>query len=359
MKRFVSLLLTFSLLPSTFNHAKAQTEVGLFIPGTTIDGVNYFLPQTALRITVVAEKTVTVPGELNKYAFRYLRLKDVPTEQSTSWRIKSVTAEPYGIPDARKAYNVKLKAKTVAPLVSLTHEGILLAINTTAEEHTLPALPQGTPAQLPLNPKLYLNQEMLTAGSTTKLAELCAQEIYDIRESRNALVRGEADNTPKDGEQLRLMLSQLDTQAEALQQLFGGYTTTCTEVFSFNYVPTQETERDLLFRFSQITGVVDRDDLSGQPVYISIKGTGNIPQPVPSIEADKKKAKIQERGIFYNVPAREAISIFDLNYIYHQSECAMGQFGTTEILSDILFDKKLTTRATFYQDNGGLKKLEQ
>ena len=37
----------------------------------------------------------------------------------------------------------------------------------------------------------------------------------------------------------------------------------------------------------------------------------------------------------------------------------MGQFGTTEILSDILFDKKLTTRVTFYQENGGLKKLEQ
>lgn len=356
MKRIVVLFIIHCTL---FIGALAQTEVSQFIPGTTVDGVNYFLPQTALRITVVAEKTVTMPGELNKYAFRYLRLKDVPTEQSTTWKIKSVTAEPYGLPDARKAYNVKLKQKTLAPLVALTHDGILLAINTTAEESALPPLPQATPAKQPLNPKLYLNQEMLTAGSTTKLAELCAQEIYDIRESRNALVRGEADNTPKDGEQLRLMLSQLDTQAEALQQLFAGYTTTSTEVFSFNYLPTSETDRDLLFRFSQITGAVDRDDLSGQPVYISIKGTGNIPQPVPSIEADKKKAKMEERGIYYNVPARVAISIFDLNYVYHQSECTMGQFGTTEILSDILFDKKLTTRVTFYQENGGLKKLEQ
>ena len=38
--------------------SKAQTEVGNFIPGSTLAGVNYFLPQTALRITVVAEKSV-------------------------------------------------------------------------------------------------------------------------------------------------------------------------------------------------------------------------------------------------------------------------------------------------------------
>ena len=77
----------------------AQTDVSNFIPGTTLEGVNYFMPQTAFRITVVAEKTVTIPGELNKYAFRYLRMQDVTTETSTVWTIKSVTLEPYGVPD--------------------------------------------------------------------------------------------------------------------------------------------------------------------------------------------------------------------------------------------------------------------
>ena len=33
-------------------------------------------------------------------------------------------------------------------------------------------------------------------------AELVAKEIYSIRESKNALLRGEADNMPKDGAQL-------------------------------------------------------------------------------------------------------------------------------------------------------------
>ena len=358
MKRFTLLLLAFNFQLSIFNSLWAQTEVSNFVPGTTIDGVNYFLPQTALRVTVIAEKSITTPGELNKYAFRYLRLQDVPTTASTSWSIKSINLEPYGIPDRTKAYNVKVKNKTIAPMVSLTHDGILLSINTEAEEHTLPALPQGTPAPQPLNPKQYMNQEILSAGSTAKMAELCAQEIYDIRESRNALIRGEADNTPKDGEQLKLMLTQLDTQAKALEQLFSGHTETSTEVFTFTYVPQQETEREVMFRFSNFAGVVDKDDLSGQPVYISIKNTGNLPPRQESPEADKKKAKMTQ-GIYYNVPAREAITIFDVNQTLLKAECNMGQFGYTEILSDILFNKKTTTKVSLYQDNGAIKKLEQ
>ncbi|MDE7166229.1 MAG: DUF4831 family protein [Bacteroidaceae bacterium] len=357
MKRIASLLLAFHT--SLFAlHSSAQTDVTDFVPGSTLEGVNYFLPQTALRITVVAEKTEVVPGELNKYAFRYLRMKDVPTAPSTTWKIKEMYLESYGVPDKAKAYNVKVKSKTSAPLVSLTRDGILLAINAEAEETALPALPKGTEVPTPLNPKQYMNQEMLAAGSAVKLAELCAQEIYDIRDSRNALVRGEADNTPKDGEQLKLMLNQLDTQAQALEQLFCGYSLTHTEVFSLNYIPTRETEKEVLFRFSQFDGVVDKDDLSGQPVYISIQNTGSLPPKQSDPETDKKKAKM-ERGVYYNVPAREAIRIFDINRSYLTAECSMGQFGYTEILSNLLFDKKLNTRVSFYQENGGVKKLEQ
>lgn len=338
--------------------ALAQTEVATYHPGATVEGVTYFLPRTALRVTVEAEKTVVTPGELNKYAFRYLRLKDVPTEAQTTWTIKRITLEPYGTPDREKAYSIKLKGRTVAPLVSLTKDGILLAINTQKAESTLAPVSTGTPAPAQLNPRQYMSQEILSAGSTAKMAELCAQEIYDIRESRNELVRGQADNTPKDGAQLQLMLGQLDTQARALEQLFSGTTQSSTEVFSFNYDPQRETQQDILFRFSQLAGVVDKDDLSGSPVYISIRNMGNLPATTPSVETNRKKAKM-EQGVYYNVPAREAVSIFDATTTYCTAEVSMAQFGNVEILSDILFDKKSTIRATFHQETGGLQRLDQ
>ena len=45
----------------------AQTEVEPFVPGSTLEGVTYYLPRTAFRVTVIAEKTTTRPGDFNKY----------------------------------------------------------------------------------------------------------------------------------------------------------------------------------------------------------------------------------------------------------------------------------------------------
>ena len=355
MKRIALLILAFTHVIGVCN---AQTEVTAYQPGVTVEGITYFLPRTALRVTVVAERKVTTPGQLAKYAFRYLRLNDVPTTATTVWTIKEVNLDAYGMPDPTKAYSIKLKNRTLAPLASLTQDGILLSINAEQAEQTLPTPPQGKPATPPADPRRYMSQEILTAGSTAKMAELCAREIYDIRESRSELIRGEADNTPKDGQQLQLMLNQLDTQSAALEQLFSGTTQTSTEVFTFTYVPTHEAERDVLFRFSQLAGVVDRDDLSGAPVYISIRPTNSLPPTTPNGETNKKKGKL-EQGIYYNVPAREKVTVFDADHTFATTEVSMGQFGNVEILGEALFDKKSTTRAFFHQTSGGLQRLEQ
>lgn len=332
----------------------AQTEVEPFVPGSTLEGVTYYLPRTAFRVTVIAEKTTIKPGDFYKYADRYLRLQNVPTEESVQWSLKSITLEPYGKPDKNKAYSIKIKSKTVAPLVGLSRDGILLSINCDADESFLPDLPKPEKGQAPENPRSYMTQEILAAGSTAKMAELCAQEIYDIRESKNALVRGEADNTPKDGAQLKLMLDQLDKQASVLESLFSGTSQTDTEVFSLFYDPQQETDHDILFRFSQKLGLLDADNLAGEPVIASVKLLETIPTTVPSDEAAKKRAKM-EHGVYYNIPARAKLSIKYNGQEYVNMETPMAQFGIVEILSNTLFDKKTNTQVTFFQTTGGTK----
>lgn len=332
----------------------AQTEVEPFVPGSTLEGVTYYLPRTAFRVTVIAEKTTTRPGDFHKYADRYLRLQNVPTEESVKWNLKSITFEPYGKPDKNKAYSIKIKSKTVAPLVGLSRDGLLLSINCDANESFLPDLPKPQKGQAPENPRSYMTQEMLAAGSTAKMAELCAQEIYDIRDSKNALIRGEAENTPKDGAQLKLMLDQLDKQASVLESLFSGTTQTDTEVFSFFYDPQQETSRDVLFRFSQKLGVLDADNLAGEPVIASIKVLETIPTTVPSEEAAKKRAKM-DHGVYYNIPARAKINVTYNGQEFVNMETPMAQFGIVDILSNTLFDKKATTQVTFFQTTGGTK----
>ena len=353
MKRLIQLLII-PLVLFTCNFASAQTEVEPFVPGSTLEGVCYYLPRTAFRVTVIAEKTTTRPGDFHKYADRYLRLQNVPTEESVTWSLKSITLEPFGKPDKDKAYSIKIKSKTVAPLVGLSRDGLLLSINCDAQESFLPDLPKPEKGAAPENPRSYMTQEILSAGSSAKMAELSAQEIYDIRESKNALIRGEAENTPKDGAQLKLMLEQLDKQAAVLESLFSGTTQTDTEVFSFYYDPQQETDRDVLFRFSQKLGVLDADNLAGEPVTVSLKVLETIPPTSLSADTAKKRAKM-EQGVYYNIPARTKINISCGGQEYVSMETPMAQFGIVEILSNTLFDKKTNTQVTFFQTTGGTK----
>lgn len=73
-------------------------------------------------------------------------------------------------------------------------------------------------------------------------------------------------------------------------------------------------------------------------------------------KAAKKKGKMEE-GVYYNVPERVAVSVFNASREFCKGEFPMGQFGHVEILSNVLFDKKTTTQVTFYPSNGAIKQL--
>lgn len=350
-------LLFISFLLSSFG-LKAQTEVTPYKPGVTVEGVTYYLPKTAIRLVVQAEKQVYSPGEFRDYANLYLSLRNIPKEASTKWSIKSITMDTYGVPDPTKIYNIKLQKRTVAPLVGLSADGLLLSVNTEGSEEVLPELPKPVPAQKRKNPRDYMDREMLSASSSAKMAELVADEIYEIRDSRNALIRGEADNTPKDGTQLKLMLDNLQLQEEAFLQMFRGCTEVSTEVFCIDIVPETELDKMVLFRFSNKFGVVDNDDLSGEPVYITVKDLKTVPEPVVDEKAAKKKQKL-EKGISYNVPSRAKVSVYAGDKTYSEGTYPFAQFGNVEILSDVLFDKNATTQVTFFQNTGGIEQISE
>ena len=129
---FAYLCALLAMTATTPDKAFAQTQVSPFVPGSTVEGVCYYLPQTALRIVVTAEREIQSPGELNQYAFKYMRINDAPSEASERWSITDIQLHPYGVPDRAKAYSIALRGRTVAPLVSLSREGIILGINAVA-----------------------------------------------------------------------------------------------------------------------------------------------------------------------------------------------------------------------------------
>ena len=340
---------------STFLPLNAQTASSYYQPGVTTEGAIYFLPKTAVNITVQIEKNTYTPGDFCKYAERYLRMKGVSPTPSVSYRIIAIRQEAIAVADTTKGFAVKFDAKTTATNVRLSDDGILLAINAEPKKVAVahPFLP--TPRPAPINPRQYMSEEILAAGSTAKMAELTAQDIYEIRESRNLLVRGQADNMPKDGEQLRLMLSQLDQQDRTMTSLFTGTTVNDTTEYTITIVPDKDINRQILFRFSQKLGLTDHDDLAGTPYYITIEDLKTVPAPEP---VDPKKKSKQVPGIYVNIPGRLRSTISDAKETLVTTEFPAGQFGNVELLSGALFNKRYTTHLWLHPLSGAVEKLE-
>lgn len=344
MKRLITSALL-SLIVFTVTSAQAP-----------VAGTAYYLPRTALRFTMLVEKTSYEPGQFSQYADRYMKKTDVVQQPTTTYRIISTQMMPVAIPDTAKRFTLLMDKKYSVAKVDIDDNGVLLAINAEGKKAQKPAA--FVPAKKPgiLNPKDYMTEEILAAGSYAKMAELCAKEIYDIRDSRNQLSRGQADNMPKDGEQLKLMFANLDTQEQALLQLFDGVTSKDTTETVMTFVPTAEVNKQLFFRFSHKLGFTDIDDLAGAPFYLSIEDEHIAAKPeAPTVEPKKPKDDI---GLHVNVPGKIKISLFEQEKPLANFETCVGQFGTVENLSGELFGKKQTSRITLNPVTGGIDNIQ-
>ncbi len=332
----------------------AQTEVSRYKPGITQDGAIYYLPKTAVKIDLLIEKSVYTPGEFCQYAGKYLNNEDVKCESHTNYKIAQIGISAVGVPDTSKCYSIKLNPKNATTKFILNDDGILLAINATPK--VINQSKAFKPAARPtiINPHKFMNQDVLSAGSTAKMAELVAQEIYDIRDSRAQLAKGQADFMPKDGEQLKIMLQNLDVQESALTQSFIGTTVKDTTEHVVMYCPDHETAKSLVFRFSNKLGMLEQDDMAGNPYYISIEDEHFVPQE--NINNGKKKKT--ENGLFVNTPGKIKATLFNGDKMLGSIEIYAGQFGHAECLSTELFNKKYDTHLILNPNTGSVEKLE-
>lgn len=342
-----------ALLGTMSTLSPAQTQIEKYTAGGQPQGTFYYLPKTALRINVLVEKTSYTPGSLCMYADKYLRLKDVRQTPEVSHRIINVDITPFAVADTAKCYTVKYSGKSVGTNMQLSEDGCLLAVNTENEPQKAAVKFTPSPKQPTPDPRSYLSEEIISAGSTAKMAQLIAQDIYDIRESKNMLTRGQADFMPKDGEQLKLMLAQLTQQENAMTGMFAGTVECDTAEYTIELCPDKEFDKAILFRLSKQLGLVDKDDLSGTPYYIYIKNMHTI--QLPDNTAKKKKSK--EEGIYVNVPEKIKVTVAQIGKELCSKDIQMAQFGYTELISGDLF-KRNTTKLKLFPTTGGIQKLE-
>ena len=349
MRKLITLLVSILFITTV---TYAQTEVVQGVTRGKDFGVVYALPKTEIKVDIKVTKVTYFPGEFSRYADRYLRLSDVSGEEEQYWELNGIVASSVGTPDNANTYFVKMKDKTVAPLMELTEDGLIKSINVPLSAKPVAKAAPITPAKKRLDPKDFLTEEILMANSTAKMAELTAKEIYYIRESRNALVRGQADNMPKDGEQLKLMLNSLDEQESAMLELFTGIKNKEEKVFTIKLTPNKEWDNEIIVRFSRKLGVLAVNDLAGEPIYFTLKNLRSVTIP----EESKKK---DVSGIAYNVPGKASVLILKGKTKLFEGELPVTQFGIVEYLAPELFNKNSTIKVTFNPETGALVKVDR
>jgi len=359
MRYYISLFLFFFI---GINFTFAQNTVKMSAVKGNDYGVSYSLPKTSVSVTVSYTKKMRKIGEFYQYAERYLSISNPITENETIYSLDNIDATTTGIVDKDKSYLVEFRANTTAPFVTLTKDGLICAINSdyAFPKETVQELQPSKPVNM-VDPRSYLSEEILRAGSTAKQAELIAKQIYRLRESRNNILTGDADNMPPDGDAYKLVMTQLEEQEKALTAMFAGTETVETGSKEFTITPDEkDINNRILFRFSSKLGVVDPNDLSGAPVYLSLKNKEPRVEQVLTLKEEKDMEKKFSSGIIYNIPNKASLVVTYNNRNYVQKECDVVQYGIQDVLAKQMFDNnKQPVKVIFYPDMGAIKQIIQ
>jgi hypothetical protein len=335
----------------------AQTKVTPVVNGIIPkNSVTYFLPQTQLQISVFWKKSIIKPAPFANYAKRLLALENVITQEKTEYKITEVEIYYSMIEDSAKYYAVEINPKSVAYKLGYSENGIIRSVNysdTWVKNAFLPVL--ATTQNFDDNDTITfdyscLSQDAIQATSVAKTAELAAKQIFEIRENRMDLLSGNSE-TKLEGEALALVINRLDRAEESLLTLFTGKTATIRFGKTFEYVPKIDETEEILFRFSPLLGVVDKDDLSGRPIIIEVK-----PNLVSESLSAENIKKTKTYGIFYNVCGSGEFSIFDGRKLLQSTELQVPQFGYTKFLPANIFNQKTT--AVSFSEFGAIQQIK-
>ena len=322
-------------------------------------GLVYSLPTTVADFSVTARKTVRKAGPYCNYAEKYLGMTNVVMKDGQAWELVGVSASTHGVANSERQYQMQFKSGQSVHIVC-ADDGRLAGINVGSidippmaadvAEHSVKSAEVAVDAALSAQ-----SGDILASQSVAKRAELAAQQIYRIRQSRNDYMTGDADQMP-DGAAMKIIMQRLDEQEKALMVLFTGTEeqSEATKVFSFT--PDENEVKDhVLCRISDYNGIVDRTDLSGEPIYVSF-----TPVEVPTMPVNEKgeAKKVGKDAIIYNIPGRvAAIARYKgENVLSHEFDCAQVgfQFG----LEPSLFtDKKQPYWAAFSPETGAVTTL--
>jgi hypothetical protein len=301
--------------------------------------VVYYMPKTQVAITVEYDQVQVAPGPFYQYAQRYLNTDNVVLEAQTYYELTNMHIQTQAVADHERAYKVHAQRDIEAQLLTLTADGLLYGYNVGPATIAPQAKEENTIAKPMEEVLMPLLEEQMIASSIAKMAEGAARQIYHIREMRLNILTGDVEHVPADGQAMQLVLNELNQREQALTELFVGRKQVTHLSKTIYYTPSDAPHPAMIARFSKFGGVVDAEDLSGEPIHMNVVATK---QSLHSNHAVEDKKALQPSEIYYNLPGQAAITI-TYKDITITASCPVAQYGVAIPLAKDLFIKHKPT----------------
>ena len=234
----------------------------------------YYLPQTALDITVTLHQETYTPGPYSAFAESLLGIAGDAPQAGDHWRIDSVALATSEEADYTAAFAVKRpKGSTSPEWLTLSKRGLLMAASTP------PAFtPQGQPqrderADWPPFTDLStapVQRNVVVKESVEEKAKQAADLIFALRKKRVELICGDAE-LPTAPHMLQEMLDEISRVEAQYLSLFIGRWTSRKHAVRLRYSPSAKESSSMLCRFSTQSGICPTSELSATPLLIHVQ----------------------------------------------------------------------------------------
>lgn len=319
--------------------------------------VVYYMPKTELVITLDYTVTHQEPGVFYQYAKRYLGAEDVITEARSMYTLTGVRCESEAWADLSRAYQVSPQKGLRVQKLSLTADGRLRGYNIGADvcpmlQDEIPSCAAQAQESVALMPLL---EEHFMAGTTAKMAEGAAKQIYHIREMRLNMLVGDVEHVPTDGKAMELVLAELEQREQALVALFIGTNRVEKCQKQIRYMPKKSVDGEVICRFSQHSGVVSSDDLSGSPVRLHLKAS----KPTLRRGEGQDRKGIMLSQLYYNLPGHAEVAIMYNGQEMCTARYTVAQFGVAIPLAQEMFLSKDGPVIHINPETGNIQSIQQ
>jgi hypothetical protein len=317
-----------------------------------------------LVIHIDYEVVTQTPGVFYQYAERYLGAEEIIMENNTNCQLRAVRIATESSADTERAYKVTAQKGINTQLVSLSEDGRLVGYgieNASLQfsERSQGELQNGSKAAYSLEARseelMPLLEEQFMAGSVAKMADGAAKQIYRIRETRLNILAGDVEHVPADGKAMELVLNELDKQEQALVALFVGKTQVTHHTHAVRYVPGESVEKEVVCRLSAHNGIVDKNDLSGEPLYLTLVAKKQT--LLPAGIADKNTPLLSQ--IHYNLPGEAQVALTFKGKQMAEQNVAVAQYGVAIPLAQDLFTGKATPTIQISAETGNILEIRR